>query len=358
MALTIYRGLEIAGLSVTVPRLVKRFAEEASVYGGDSAQLERIRKTIGLHERRVVTPEVTALDLAESAARRLLESPASPREWSALIFVTQTPDHFQPCNAAILHGRLGLSETCAAFDVNLGCSGFVYGLWLAGALLEGAGCRDILLVAGDTMSRCVHPRDRSVAPLFGDAAAAAWVRFAPNGFPAWFDLRTEGANHRVIRIPAGAFRHPSGPEAESETTDSEGNTRSLRHLHMDGPEVFNFSLRAAPASAKAVMDAAGLSADQIDWFVFHQANKYIVSNVARRLRVPPGRAPDQTFEKFGNTSGVSIPLTIVDALARPLRSGPQRLLLGGFGVGLSWASAIVTMGPLACCELGDFPNEM
>ena len=322
--------------------------DSATAFGGNLAQLERIKKTIGLDKRRVVEPGVTALDLCLQAAEEIKGKP----NYDVLIFVTQTPDHFQPCNAAILHGRLQLSEDCAALDVNLGCSGWVYGLYLASIMIEVGSCRKVLLLAGDTLSRCVNKKDRAAASLFGDAGSATVIERVEEGAcSSWFSLHTRGLGSGFIKIPAGAFRQPNSAKTAKLNTDADGNTRSLQDLYMNGAEVFNFSILQVPKAVKEILAYSNQVIDDIDTFFFHQANKYILSNIAKRLKIPFDKVPMQMVEQYGNQSSSSIPATICNFYKNRNQNTKLEVLLSGFGVGLSWASAITTLGALSSCEL-------
>jgi 3-oxoacyl-[acyl-carrier-protein] synthase-3 len=347
-----FQHAAIRAIVTTVPPRVRTIDEDAHLFGGNTAQLERIKKTIGLDRRHVVDARTTSADLCEAAARHLCEHTGlEPDRIDALVCVTQTPDYFQPCNAALLHGRLALGKGCACFDVNLGCSGYVYALWLAWMMIESGGCANVLVLAGDTISRQAHPRDRAVAPLFGDGGSATWVARAEAPTPAWFDLHTDGTGHEHLIVPGGAFREPSGETTRAEVEDAEGNVRTRENLYMNGAEIFNFSIKVEPAAIREVLAFAGLEAEAIDAFVFHQANRYIISNIARRLKIPLEKAPCGTVEKYGNQSSASIPSALCDALGERLGSSSLRVVLSGFGVGLSWASVVCTLEALACAEV-------
>lgn len=354
MPKTTFHCARITGIATCVPPTERRIDDDIELLGGNQAQIDRIKRDIGLDRRRVADPGVTALDLCEQAARDLLTGLGQPVEGiDTVIFVTQTPDHFQPCNAALLHGRLGLSEETAAFDVGLGCSGYVYGLWLAHSLIAAGGSARVLLLAGDTLTRCVHPRDRSVAPLFGDAGTATLVERA-EGTASHFSLKTNGRGAGHIVIPAGAFREPPSAEAAVEFTDAGGNTRSRLSLAMNGGEVFNFSIKVEPPAVQEILDLAGTDAGAVDYFVFHQANRYIIGNIARRLKLPAAKVPSDTVSRYGNQSSASIPATICDACAAGLREAEKTLVVSGFGVGLSWATGLIRLGPLRHCALNDY----
>jgi 3-oxoacyl-[acyl-carrier-protein] synthase-3 len=352
-----FTDVKIAGIVTCVPPHEKCIDDELELFGGNVKQLERLKKTIGLFKRRVVDDATTAADLCEQAARRLLDASGLPLdEVDAMICVTQTPDYSQPCNAAVLHGRLGLPKTCAALDVGLGCSGYVYGLWLAHSLIASGGCRHVLLLAGDTISRMVHSRDRSVAPLFGDGGSATLIQASPSAARASFSLQTDGSGYDKLIVPAGGARRPHSPETALATEDEFGNLRSLEHLYMDGAEIFNFSISEEPKAVRELLEYAELETKAVDFFVFHQANRYILGNIAKRLKLDPAKVPMQTVERFGNQSSASIPSAICGELSEQLLAGPEahRLVLSGFGVGLSWASAILELAELSVCEIIDY----
>lgn len=344
-------GIRLDSVVTVTGSIRKRIEDEWDRYGGDRKQLERIRKTIGLNERVVAEDGVTAADLCQAACERLIWRRGLDKgAIDALICVTQTPDFFQPCTAACLHGRLRLPIDCAAFDVNLGCSGYVYGLWLASLMIQGGGCDGVLLAVGDTLSRCLNPRDRAVAPLFGDAGSATLIRREKEGARAWFKLHTDGRGAGHIIIPAGAFRQPVSKTTSVEEVDDDGNARSAENLQMNGAEVFSFSLRVVPGAVRDLLAFAHKNLDEVDYFVFHQANRYILSNVARRLKVSWDRVPWRSIEQFGNLSSASIPGAICYELRDTVVSSRQSLLLAGFGVGFSWAVACLDV-QLKLCEL-------
>lgn len=349
-----FQNARIDGISVTLGQILKCIDDEAVLFGGTPEQFAKIKKTIGLNERRVAAKGTTAADLCEHAGKKLLNDlQCDPASVNALICVTQTPDHFQPCNAAILHGRLGLPKSSAAFDVNLGCSGWVVGLYLASLMLESGGCQKVLLLAGDTMSHCVNPRDRSVAPLFGDAGSATLM--SRNLCKSWYSLHTDGGGSQFISMPAGAFRDRSCERTRHEITDSDGSVRCAENLYMNGGEVFNFSIKEEPPAVTEIVNYAGLGMEQIDYVVFHQANKYIIGNIARRLKLPLEKVPSGTVEKYGNQSSASIPCTICDALSEESRKGGHNIVLSGFGVGLSWASGLIEKTPPFSTSISTIP---
>ena len=354
MAKCSFDQVKISGVVTCVPPFEKCIDDELELFGGNVKQIARLKKTIGLDRRRVVEAGTTAADLCCAAAERLLEAADLQADVvDALIFVTQTPDYIQPCNAAVLHGRLNLPASCAALDVNLGCSGYVYGLWLAHMMVSSGGCDRVLLLAGDTISRLVNAKDRAVAPLFGDGGSATLVERSAVAQSAWFCLETDGKGFDKLIVPAGGQRCPSTAETQVEETDEGGNVRCAENLFMDGAEVFNFSIKTEPQAVRDLVEYAGLDLDAVDYFVFHQANRYILGNITKRLKLDPEKVPMQTVERYGNQSSASIPSALCGELGEVLTVGgePRRVLLSGFGVGLSWGSVILDLGDLSVCEI-------
>ena len=352
------QDVQITGVVTCVPTDEKCIDDELDLFGGNEKQLARLKKTIGLHKRRVVDDSTTAADLCEQAGVELLKkSSVDASQLDAIIFVTQTPDYLQPCNAAVLHGRMGFSKDCAALDVNLGCSGYVYGLWLAHTMIASGGCERVLLFAGDTISRLVHPKDRAVAPLFGDGGSATLLQKSEGASATYFSLQSDGSGYDNLIVPAGGARCPRSEETSEVSEDGAGNFRSPENLFMDGAEIFNFSITEEPRSVTDLLEYAQLDSEAVDHFVFHQANRYVLTNIAKRLKIDVAKVPMQTVERFGNQSSASIPSAICGELAEELKGGStKKILLSGFGVGLSWASVVVDIPVLGVCELIDYKS--
>jgi 3-oxoacyl-[acyl-carrier-protein] synthase-3 len=279
----------------------------------------------------------------------------SPDTIKVVVFVTQTPDYVLPATSCVLHERLGLSRECAAFDVNLGCSGYVYGLWVLSNLI-GAKGRALLLV-GDTISRIASPEDRSVGTLFGDAGSATALE---SDFDLTakmcFQLGTDGTGSRHLMVRAGGFRVPHAEQFSRRTLREGTNSRSDEDLYMNGAEVFGFTQNTVPALITSVLQQADWTVDMVDSFVFHQANRFMLEYLARRAKLPLSRVV-LAMEDFGNTSSASIPLAMTTSLADRLRGCESRLLLAGFGVGFSWGAVALNCGPLVMPSLVEVPDS-
>ena len=353
MPISKFNKARISGIVTCVPENFRKIDDDIDVlYNGDTKQVSRIKKTIGLDKRHIVDGNVTTSDLCEVAAKNLLiEMNINKETIGAFIFVTQTPDFFQPATAAYLHGILDLPEHCAAFDVNQGCTGYVYGLWLAFMMIETESCENVLLLAGDTLSKIVNPKDSNVASLFGDAGTATLIEKTERDKKSFFTLNTNGKKFDTIIQPKGAFRKPTSEQIHNTRVFEVSEKRGLGDLYMDGAEVFNFSLKIEPKAIKDMLELSSLSIDDVDYIVFHQANKYIISNIVRRLGVQQDKAPSETTGKYGNQSSASIPSTICDTLRSEAEVKSIKVILSGFGVGLSWGAVLLDIEKIYCPEI-------
>jgi 3-oxoacyl-[acyl-carrier-protein] synthase-3 len=316
------------------------------------AEVERITKTVGLKQVHRVKPGQTAGDLSIAAAKKLLEELKwEPGSIGGVIMVTQTPDHFLPATACIAHQQLGLSDGALAFDVGMGCSGYVYGLLLGAQQVATGASKRFLLLAGDTVSQILSSQDQSTALLFGDAGSATALEFDPEAGPISFVLGTDGTGSSSLGLPAGAFRQRTTAEASVRTRDEAGNLRAPTELFMDGLAVFNFTLKRVPPLVNDVLALHEWKADGVDAFLLHQANGFMLDKLGKKLALPKERVP-VNIDRFGNTSVASIPLLLADLLSERVRSAqPQKLVLAGFGVGLSWAGAALTLRQLGAAQV-------
>lgn len=348
MAHLTYSNITITGLSACVPqnKIINR--SYTAVFDAQSAA-DIVEKT-GIEERRFAPEGMCASDLCYAAADKLLlDMEVDSSEIDVLIFVSQTPDYRMPATSVILQDRLGLSKNTAAFDINLGCSAFVYALSVAFGYASQPHVRKVLLLDGETRSRVYSAKDRSTAFLFGDAGVAALIEKQENAGTSWFSLHSDGSRADLIKADAGGFRIPSTPETLKERViDEHGNIRTHEQGYMNGPDVFNFAIREVPKNVRETLAWSGCSAEEIEYFVFHQANQFMNGYLAQKLKLPLEKVPN-CLKYFGNTSSVSIPLTIATQLQGDLKE-QKKVLLCGFGVGMSWASAILDMGP---CHIPD-----
>ncbi|MDX2002139.1 MAG: ketoacyl-ACP synthase III [Chitinophagales bacterium] len=335
MALFSLNNVAIKGIAASVPNEVQSNSDLALIPEKDRDLLIR---TTGIKYRRVAKFGTCASDLCLAAAEKLMASLQWEKESiQALVFVTQTPDYITPASAIVLQQRLGLSKSCLAFDINLGCSGYVYGLAMAASIIAAMPNGRALLLVGDVSSACISHSDKSVVPIFSDAGSATALQHDSSATAMTFNLESDGSGYDAIIIPAGGYRAPVSAEALQYMELEPGIARNQMHLVLNGIDVFNFSVREAPQNVQALLQHLGLKTSDVDSFVFHQANKLINDTIARKLQLAPHQAP-QSLREFGNTSSATIPITIVSQLAQQLINAPAKLVFCGFGVGLSWGS--------------------
>jgi len=306
-------------------------------------ELQKLHDVVGLETVYRSLSGQTSGDLCVAAARRLLtELEWTPETIDAVFMVTQTPDHFLPATACIAHRQLGLKTDCLAFDIGLGCSGYVYGLWTASQFIATGSCKRVLLLAGDTISRLLSPADASVSVLFGDAGSATTLEFDSAASPIAFVGGSDGSGAGDIIVPAGAFRLPA---KEANSRVAKGECRSLADLYMDGMSVFNFVLKRVPSLIRDVQAERHWELEDVDLYLMHQANAFILKTLAKRLKIAE-RLP-LNIDKFGNTSVASIPLLIADVARDRVGKGRKaKTVMAGFGVGYSWAAAATEIGNL------------
>jgi 3-oxoacyl-[acyl-carrier-protein] synthase III len=331
MSFSRLQGFKLAGVSTCVPPHRVDNLEAGKEFG--AVEVRKVVSMAGVRHRHVVTPDVTAVDLCSDAAQRLLAQLGwAPESVTGLIMVTQSPDYFLPSSSCVVHARLGLGDHCAAFDVGLGCSGYPYGLYLAATMLRGGGHQRILVLHGETPSLFIDPQDQATSLLFGDAGSATALEHTGDEHDeAWFALFTDGRGADSLIIKGGGFRNPRPADP-----------RDLR-LRMDGASVFNFTIKRVPALIQDTLAYAGLQVADIDSYIFHQSNRFIMKHLIKKCELPEDRVPF-ILEDMGNCGGPSVPLTMTRSLAQ---RGDQtlRLMLLGYGVGLSWGSAVLTLHP-------------
>ncbi len=300
---------------------------------------EKMAQKVGVHSRHLAADNETAGDMAEKAARKLLEEyNVNPQEIDFLLLCTQSPDYFLPSTACILQHRLGLRTDIGAFDYNLGCSGCIYGLAVAKGLIAGGIARNVLVLTAETYNKYLHPSDKSNRSIFGDGAAACLVSTEGMAEIGAFSLGTDGSGAERLIVRTGAARCPE-PTGVSEV-DEEGHTRFDDYLYMDGGGIFNFTLDTVPTLVDEVLKKNNIIKDDVSLYVFHQANKYML-NTIRKLCAIPKENFYLDIETVGNTVSSTVMIALKDALERQSIKEKDTVMLAGFGVGLSWAGTIL-----------------
>ncbi len=333
----------ILGLSYHLPERTE--TNEQLARENPDWDMKRLVKKLGISARLIAAEGETASDLGFAAAEKLLARSLVPTdEIDYLLLCTESPDQVLPPSACQLQDRLGLGRHIGAFDINLGCSGFLYSLQLAKCLVEAGGARSVLLILADTYTKYIHPRDRIVRTLFGDGAAAALIGAGGSDQSIHsFVLGTDGSRAGSLIVPAGGLRMPHSAATAVAREDAAGCTRSPENLFMDGPTVFAFANEIVPPMITAVLEKARLTYDDIDWFVYHQANKFMLDRLAMLSDLPPEKMV-LDVEHVGNTVSASVPIAIQTYVDAGKITPGQTLLLAGFGVGLSWGACVVTWG--------------
>ncbi|MDF3029535.1 MAG: ketoacyl-ACP synthase [Moraxellaceae bacterium] len=348
MAIFTLDNVRISAIAAAVPAAREKNSEYSAVSEQERALLI---KTTGVEERRIAASGLTASDLCAAAADELITKCAVDRkEIGLLVFVSQSGDYYLPATAALLQHRLGLSTRTIAFDVGLGCSGYVYGLAITASLMRTFGLQKALLLAGDVSSITLSPDDKSTYPLFGDAGSATLLEAGHTGAPWHFNLSTDGSGANAIIIPDGGTRNKVSESSFLVEPVAEGIKRNRLNLVLDGPEIFSFAVREVPASIRELAGQTGQNPEDFDYFVMHQANRLINETIRKKLAMPAEKVP-YSIDQFGNTSSASIPLTMAVRLRSELESSSLKLLLSGFGVGLSWGTAFLHTNEVICLPL-------
>ena len=335
------RRAAIKGISTHLPSSVLTNEQLANDF--KDWDVDKIFNKTGIAKRHIADTEECASDLGVAAAEKLFASGScKPNSVDFLLFCTETPDYFLPASACIMHDRLGLRTDCGALDFNLGCSGFVYGLALAKGLIENGLADQVLLLTADTYSKLINPMDRSVRTLFGDGAAATLISdiMSEEELIGPFVFGTDGRGADRLIVPAGGFRLKPSQATAITRDDGTGNVRSLENLYMDGPEIFNFSLREVPKTIGELLQKANMIKDDVDFFIFHQANKFMLEQLRRKLKIPEEKFCIN-MESYGNTVAATIPMALEIAIHKGQIKYGDKIMLVGFGVGYSWGGTLI-----------------
>ena len=334
----------IAAIEYCLPEALLKNEELASRFGDWTP--EKITEKTGITERHIARSDECASDLAVQACVNLFASDiCRPEVIDYLLLCTQSPDYFLPTTACVVQERLGLPTTCGALDFNLGCSGFVYGLGLAKGLVETGQAKNVLLVTAETYSKFIHENDRSVRTIFGDGAAATLIQAVNTGDEisdepiGSFIYGTDGRGAKNLIVPVGGMRQRTAIADEAHV-DEFGNERALSNLYMNGGEIFSFTLRAVPEAVNKLLESMRLHLEDIDLFVFHQANKYMLDHLRKKMKIPEEKFVID-MEHVGNTDPLTIPIALSNASKSGKLTDGQRVLIVGFGVGYSWAATII-----------------
>ena len=304
-------------------------------------KIKELTRLTGVTSRHIAKSDETSADLAVKAAEKLFtENDIDKNQIDFIIFCTSGGDYITPASACIIQDRLNLSQHCGAFDFNQGCTGYLYGMALADSLIKAGNAKNILLLTAETIHRIIHPKDPNTMALFGDGASATLLQQSKDDNIGRFFFGTDGSQFDQIIVRHGRERHPLPESAEPDYTDAFGNIKNHSKLYMNGGTVFNFSLEKAPVLFKQLLNDANLSPEDIDHFVFHQANRIVLETLGKKLRIPAEKIIIE-LDDVGNTVSSSIPISIKKSLDKGVIKKGDTIMIAGFGVGLSWGGSIV-----------------
>lgn len=340
-----FKNKRISGILTILPKKAVKFEDEMANYSFSPAKCMKLKLAMGYNEHRIAEPGQCSSDFCKFGLQYLFDNGMLKKEEiDALLFVSQSADYYMPPTSNLIHGHFGLKQDCLCMDINQGCAGFELGLIQAFLLLEQPAVKKVVLMNADVLSPKVSDQDRNSKPLIGDAAAITIVEKSKEENPIYANIKMDGTGAMVLNIPAGGFRMPSTPETAVMEQDAAGNFRSKNNLVMQGDDVFNFVQREVPPMIEHLYEQSGVDRNDVDWYMFHQPNKFMLHKLADKLGIPHDKMPANIVENFGNASGVTVPTCICYNLGDQLVNGKMRLCMAGFGVGLTWSSILMEMG--------------
>jgi len=344
----IFDNAKISAISTVVPKRELSLLDDKKLYNGDKKRINRVINSSGFLKRRVADKDVMTSDLCFQAAQDLIENlKIDKSEIDALLFISYTPDYLMPATSYVLHKRLNLGQNCVVMDIPQACSGFVIGLCQASMLLN-SGCKKVLLLAGDSFSKFSDMFNDNTAPVFGDAGSAALVEYDQNAPKSYFNIQSDGNGYDSLICYRGGFKNHPRKEDFYENGEYKYDSK------MDGGRIFEFTMNNISPSIQNLLTFAQKNKEDMNYFVFHQANKFIIENIARQLEIDMSKAPVETISKYGNQCGASIPCAISDALRAEVSNKNNNILISGFGVGLSWANAIISLNKIYCSGIKEY----
>lgn len=349
---TIFKGKKISGILGILPETVSYFDDEVNNYTFPVKQTKRLKKIMGFESHRLSKPESFASDFCMFGVRYLLDNELIKKEEiGAVLVVTLSPDYYLPQISNTIQGELELPQDVICMDIPQGCCGYLLGLMQSFMLLDHMPDKKIVLCNVDVLSKKVSKQDRNDFPLIGDGASVSVIENDPSAPDIYYTMYTDGTRRDALRIPAGGFRMPCSEETGKVVDIGDGNLRALDHMHMDGSAVFSFVQEEVPPCIEEILEYAGQTKESIDYYMFHQPNRFMVRKLREKIDVPAEKMPDDLVTKYGNPSGVSIPLVITDSVGEALEKEKYTCCLSAFGSGLAWGAMIMELGDLGFCKL-------
>lgn len=350
-----FSSKKITGILTVLPQFESNFEEEMVNYSFPIAKSLRLKKIMGYGKHRVVSGPVCVSDMCVYGLNYLFDEGLLIKEdIDALILVTSTPDHFMPSTSNIIQGRLDLKQDMVCMDINQACAGYPLGLIQSFMLLEQDSINKVVLLNADVLSRKTSKHDRSSYPLIGDAACITIVEKDSEHTMIHANLKMDGSRSNTIIIPAGGFRMPASQETCIQEDVGDGNIRSKEDYTMDGTGVFNFVQLEVPPLIEELLEVSGLNKKEIDYYMCHQPNKFMLEKLADKMQIDYARMPNNIVENFGNSSGATIPVAITYNIGERLANQSFRMCLTGFGAGLACIAIIIKIGSLDFCKMIDY----
>ncbi|MCR5709038.1 MAG: ketoacyl-ACP synthase III [Bacteroidales bacterium] len=348
MAFLSIPNVAVAGLAAAVPRQKKDLRTLKCFAPGDA---EVVMDLTGIRESRLAPEGMVCSDYCQEAAERLIAEIGWEKDTiDALVYVSVSRDYIEPNTATVIQGKMGLPSSCYTIDIPMACSGYCYGISVVGTLVSTGCIRRALLLVGDTPSKIMSELDKSLWPLHGDAGTATALEYRPGAAPIYMNLLSDGTHMEAIIAPHSGVRNPVTEESLKMEQAGEGIIRNKTHVMMDGITVFSFATLRVPKDIIALCEHFSIDIGGIDYLLLHQANKYIDDKIRKRLKVPEEKAP-YCLSQFGNTSSGTIPMTMVTRIADELQTRRNKLLMSGFGAGLSWAAVYMETEPFKVLPL-------
>jgi len=350
-----FRNKRISSILTVLPKRISYFDDEMEKFNFSKSQSNKLKSIMGYNKHRIIDNQTCSSDLCIYGINKLKEENIiNFDEIDALVVITQSPDYFMPPTSSIIHGALNLKKDMICIDINQGCAGYIIGLIEAFMLLDQPLINKVALCNVDILSKKVSSQDRNSYPLIGDGAAITIVERATENNKIFGVIKVDGSRADLLMIPAGGFKKPSSSETAIIIEDDKDNFRAEDHLVMKGDLVFNFVQTEVPPMLEDLLSYANISKEDIDYYMFHQPNRFMLQKLAQSINVPELKMPNNIVENFGNASGVTIPTAICYNLGNQLLSENFTMCLAGFGVGLTWAGLIMDIGNLNYCNISEY----
>lgn len=349
MGLLKFSNIGIKAISATVPKRIVKTTDFTDFFSAE--QLEKFVDATGVVERRFADEAVCASDLCYHSACDIFDNVQIEREEiDLLIFVSQTPDYKIPGTSVLMQNRLGLKKSTIVYDLNMSCSGFIHGILMAYTFLQLPEIKNVMLLVGDTLSKTISLQDKSTGLLLGDGGIAALITKGERYGDSYFSMNTDGANLESVYIPAGGSRIRSSVDTLQNTQHEDGSVRNLEQVVMNGMDVFSFAISELPKDVKKLLEFACVTVDDIDKFAFHQANNFMSNFITKKLKVDSTKIL-RSIQKYGNTAGVSIPLTMVEN--RLLIKEGDSILMNAIGAGFAYGTVLLDIADCQILELNE-----